>query len=46
MSTTTASIAAQPVTEDDGPLSPWWLRAVVIVMIPGVAGLILVTTLS
>jgi hypothetical protein len=26
------SIAAQPLTEDDGPLSPWWLRAVVIAM--------------
>lgn len=46
MSTATASIAAQPVTEDDGPLSPWWIRAVVIVMILGFAGLILITTLS
>lgn len=46
MSTATASIAAQPVTEDDGPLSPWWIRAVVIVMIFGFAGLILITTLS
>ena len=46
MSTATAGIAAQPVTEDDGPLSPWWIRAVVIVMILGFAGLILITTLS
>ena len=46
MSTETASIAAQPVTEDDGPLSPWWIRAVVIVMTLGFAGLILITTLS
>ena len=46
MITETASIAAQPVAEDDGPLSPWWIRAVVIVMILGFAGLILITTLS
>ena len=42
----TLSVAAQPVAEDDGPLSPWWLRAVVIVMVLGFAGLILITTLS
>lgn len=42
----TNSVAAQPVTEDDGPLSPWWIRAVVIVMVLGFAGLILITTLS
>lgn len=46
MNTATAGIAVQPVTEDDGPLSPWWIRAVVIVMIFGFAGLILITTLS
>ena len=46
MSTVTASIVAHPVTEDDGPLSPWWLRAVVIVMILAFVGLILITTLS
>jgi len=39
-------VAAQPVTEDDGPLSPWWIRTMVIVMVLGFAGLILVTTLS
>jgi nitric oxide reductase subunit B len=46
LSTATGSVAAQPVNEDDGPLSPWWIRAVVIVMILGFAGLILITTLS
>ena len=29
----TQHVAAQPVAEDDGPLSPWWLRAVAIVMV-------------
>ncbi|MEO6278365.1 cbb3-type cytochrome c oxidase subunit I [Roseateles sp.] len=42
----TQSVAAQPVAEDDGPLSCWWLRAVAIVMVFGFAGLILITTLS
>lgn len=42
----TASVAAQPVTEDDGPLSPWWIRAILIVMAIGFSGLILITTLS
>ena len=40
------SIAAQPLTDDDGPLSPWWLRSVLIVMVLGFAGLILITTLA
>ena len=40
------SIAAQPVSEDDGPLSPWWIRTMVIVMVLGFAGLITITTLS
>ena len=40
------NVAAQPVTEDDGPLSPWWIRAMVIVMVLGFSGLILITTLS
>ena len=39
-------VAAQPVAEDDGPLSPWWLRAIVIVMVLGFSGLLLITTLS
>ena len=42
----TKNVAAQPVADDDGPLSPWWLRAVAIVMVIGFAGLILITTLS
>jgi nitric oxide reductase subunit B len=40
------SIAAQPLTDDDGPLSPWWLRGVLIVMALGFAGLIAITTLA
>ncbi|MDB5852548.1 MAG: nitric oxide reductase large subunit [Herminiimonas sp.] len=40
------SIAAQPVDEDDGPLSPWWLRAVLAVMLLGFSGLIMITMLS
>lgn len=40
------SVAAQPLSEDDGPLSPWWLRSVVIVMVLGFAGLITITTLA
>jgi nitric oxide reductase subunit B len=40
------NVAGQPVAEDDGPLSPWWIRAMVIVMVLGFAGLILITTLS
>ncbi len=40
------SVAAQPQTEDDGPLSRWWLRSVLIVMLFGFSGLILITTLS
>ena len=40
------SIAAQPIDEDDGALSPWWLRTIGIVMLLGFAGLMLVTLLS
>lgn len=40
------SIAAQPVAEDDGPLSRWWMRAVLAVMVLGFSGLIAVTTLA
>ena len=40
------SVAAQPMAGDDGPLSPWWLRSVGIVMALGFAGLITITTLS
>ncbi len=42
----TKHVAAQPVAEDDGPLSPWWLRAMAIVMVLGFSGLLLITTLS
>jgi hypothetical protein len=38
--------AAQPVTEDDGPLSPWWMRSVLIVMLLGFSGLITITLLA
>mgnify|MGYP001797399628 CR=1 FL=1 len=40
------SDAALPLTKDDGPLSPWWIRTVLIVMAMGFAGLIAITTLS
>lgn len=40
------SVAAQPLTEDDGPLSPWWKRTILIVMVLGFAGLIMITTLA
>ena len=40
------SIAAQPLTEDDGPLSPWWMRAVLIVMVLGFAGLMTITVFA
>jgi nitric oxide reductase subunit B len=40
------SIAAQPITDDDGPLSPWWIRTIVLVMILGFSGLIMLTMLS
>ena len=32
------SVAAQAVTEDDGPLSPWWIRGALIVMVFGCPG--------
>ncbi len=40
------SVAAQPLSEDDGPLSPWWIRTILIVMVLGFAGLITITMLS
>ncbi len=39
------SIATQPITDDD-PLSPWWIRSIIIIMILGFSGLIMVTMLS
>ena len=38
--------AALPLSEDDGPLSPWWMRSVLIVMVLGFAGLIGITLLA
>jgi nitric oxide reductase subunit B len=40
------SVAAQPLTEDDPDLSPWWLRTIFIVMVVGFAGLITITSLA
>ncbi|MEP6792471.1 MAG: nitric-oxide reductase large subunit, partial [Ramlibacter sp.] len=40
------TIAAQPVAEDNGPLSAWWMRAVLTVMVLGFSGLALITTLA
>ncbi len=40
------SVASQPIIHDDGPLSPWWIRSIIFVMILGFSGLIMVTTLS
>ena len=40
------TLAAQPLTEDDGPLSPWWIRTILIVMALGFGGLIAVTFLA
>jgi nitric oxide reductase subunit B len=40
------SVGAQPLSEDDGPLSPWWMRAVLLVMMLGFTGLITITMLA
>lgn len=40
------SEAAQPLTEDDPALSPWWLRSVLLVLVFGFAGLITITLLA
>jgi nitric oxide reductase subunit B len=40
------SIAAQPLTENEGPISPWWLRTLLIVMVVGFAVLITITLLA
>ena len=40
------TVAAQPLADDDGPLSPWWMRAVLIVMVLGFAGLMIITTMA
>ncbi|HXD36185.1 MAG TPA: cbb3-type cytochrome c oxidase subunit I [Rhodanobacter sp.] len=38
--------AAQPLTDDDTELSPWWLRTVAIVLVVGFAGLLAITMLA
>jgi nitric oxide reductase subunit B len=40
------NVAAQPLSDDDEALSPWWLRGIGIVMVLGFAGLIAITTLA
>jgi nitric oxide reductase subunit B len=40
------SVAAQPLTEDDADLSPWWLRSVLIVLAVGFTALIAITVLA
>jgi nitric oxide reductase subunit B len=40
------SVGAQPLSEDDVPLSPWWMRAVLLVMMLGFTGLITITMLA
>lgn len=40
------SVAAQPLTEGDGPLSPWWIRGILIVMVLGFSGLAATTMLA
>ncbi|MBS0335665.1 MAG: cbb3-type cytochrome c oxidase subunit I [Proteobacteria bacterium] len=40
------NVSAQPLVEDDGPISPWWLRCVAIVMALGFGGLLTITVLA
>lgn len=40
------SMALQPVSDDSGQLSPWWIRTIAIVMLIGFSGLIMLTMLS
>ncbi|MEO5655948.1 MAG: cbb3-type cytochrome c oxidase subunit I [Nitrosospira sp.] len=40
------SVAAQPSTKDDAPLSPWWIRGITIVMVFGLSVLIGITMLA
>lgn len=40
------SIVANSLTEDDDPLSPWRIRAILFVMVLGFAGLITITMLT
>lgn len=39
--------AAQPKNEpEESPLSPWWIRSVLIVLVLGFAGLLAITLLA
>lgn len=38
--------AAQPLSQDDGALSRWWIRSILIVMVLGFSGLATITTLA
>lgn len=38
--------AAQPLTDDDTALSPWWIRTILFVMVVGMAILIVITVLG
>ena len=40
------AVAAQPLSQDDGALSPWWIRSMLIVMVLGFSGLATITTLA
>lgn len=48
MSDTSATPASNAIVNpvDDGPLSPWWLRSIGIVMVLGFAVLIAITVLA
>ncbi|WP_235577651.1 cbb3-type cytochrome c oxidase subunit I [Rhodanobacter sp. Root480] len=41
-----AHTVSEPLLGDDGPVSPWWVRTLVIVMVGGFALLIMITTLA
>ena len=40
------TVAAQPLSEDDGPLSPRWMRGILIVMAIGFSGILAITMLA
>ena len=40
------SVADPTSVEDNGPISPWWLRALLIVLVLSFAGLITITMLA
>ena len=41
-----AITVSEPLLGDDGPVSPWWVRTLVIVMVVGFALLIMITALA